>query len=97
MTVNDRAPHVRVRIIDVSEGTAERIGTKDDGTAPVRNRVGPEIDLGPRSTGTTMDLDRPAVCLHHRGDGLRLLGREVTGRNRAGSRQPPPRHLPVGP
>ena len=34
--VEDRGPHVRGRIIDVSPRTAERLGMKEDGTAPVR-------------------------------------------------------------
>ncbi|MGG5822850.1 septal ring lytic transglycosylase RlpA family protein [Falsiroseomonas sp. HW251] len=35
VTINDRGPYARGRIIDVSEGTAQRIGMKEDGTAPV--------------------------------------------------------------
>jgi rare lipoprotein A len=35
VTVNDRGPHVKGRIIDLSEEAAEAIGLKD-GTAPVK-------------------------------------------------------------
>lgn len=35
VTVRDRGPHARGRILDVSPGTAERLGRKEDGVAPV--------------------------------------------------------------
>jgi rare lipoprotein A len=35
VTIEDRGPFVRGRIIDVSPATAERLGMKEDGTAPV--------------------------------------------------------------
>ena len=35
VTVRDRGPHAPGRIVDVSPGTAERLGMKDDGVAPV--------------------------------------------------------------
>jgi len=34
--VNDRGPHARSRIIDLSRGAAQRLGMTDDGTARVR-------------------------------------------------------------
>jgi rare lipoprotein A len=35
VTVRDRGPHARGRILDVSPGTAERLGMKEDGVAAV--------------------------------------------------------------
>jgi rare lipoprotein A len=46
VTVRDRGPHAPGRILDVSPGTAERLGMKDDGVAPVE--VTPEA---PRTGG----------------------------------------------
>lgn len=34
--IEDRGPYVRDRVIDVSPRTAERLGMKEEGTAPVR-------------------------------------------------------------
>ncbi|WP_328805617.1 septal ring lytic transglycosylase RlpA family protein [Sabulicella rubraurantiaca] len=38
VTIRDRGPFRRGRIIDVSPRTAERLGMKEDGTAPVEVR-----------------------------------------------------------
>ena len=35
VTVRDRGPHARGRILDVSPDTADRLGMKEDGVAPV--------------------------------------------------------------
>ena len=39
LTVNDRGPFVRGRIVDVSVGAAGRLGMISSGTAPVRVQV----------------------------------------------------------
>lgn len=39
VTVNDRGPHVKGRIVDVSKRAASKIGLLDAGVAPVRLRV----------------------------------------------------------
>ena len=39
--VNDRGPHVKGRIIDLSRSAAEAIGLTDDGVAPVRIEARP--------------------------------------------------------
>jgi rare lipoprotein A len=44
--INDRGPHARGRIIDLSRAAAQRIGLKKDGTARVRVEASP---LSPRS------------------------------------------------
>lgn len=36
VTVNDRGPYVRGRVLDLSRAAAQRLDFKDDGTAPVR-------------------------------------------------------------
>lgn len=35
VTINDRGPHVRGRVVDVSEGVARRLGMREQGTAEV--------------------------------------------------------------
>jgi rare lipoprotein A len=37
--INDRGPHVKNRIIDVSGAAAEKLGMKDDGIGDVRVEV----------------------------------------------------------
>jgi rare lipoprotein A len=39
VTVNDRGPHVKGRIIDLSRSAAHKIGVDDAGVAPVKLRV----------------------------------------------------------
>jgi len=46
--INDRGPFVSGRVIDVTQGAAERLGMIAAGTAPVRVSV---VDGGPRLTG----------------------------------------------
>lgn len=36
VTINDRGPYVGGRVIDVSEGVADRLGMRREGTAPVQ-------------------------------------------------------------
>jgi rare lipoprotein A len=39
VTINDRGPYIRGRIIDVTIGTAERLGFRSRGVAPVKVEV----------------------------------------------------------
>lgn len=39
VTINDRGPFIRGRIIDVTRGTAERLGFRSRGVAPVKVEV----------------------------------------------------------
>jgi peptidoglycan lytic transglycosylase len=41
VTINDRGPHARGRIIDLSQAAAQKIGLKKDGTARVRVEASP--------------------------------------------------------
>jgi rare lipoprotein A len=51
VTINDRGPFVRGRIIDLSRGAARAIGMLGAGVAPVRLEVvGQDIDGGARSS-----------------------------------------------
>jgi rare lipoprotein A len=47
VTVNDRGPYVRGRVIDLSRRAAERLGMKKQGTATVRIEVLPEREDAP--------------------------------------------------
>lgn len=57
VTVRDRGPHARGRIVDVSPGTAERLGMKDAGVAAVEvaplegPRTGGGAEPGPAAGG----------------------------------------------
>ena len=48
--INDRGPHAKGRIIDLSRAAAQRIGLKKDGTARVR------VEASPRSPGSQTAL-----------------------------------------
>jgi rare lipoprotein A len=39
VTINDRGPYIRGRVIDVTIGTAERLGFRQRGVAPVKVEV----------------------------------------------------------
>lgn len=57
VTVRDRGPHARGRIIDLSPGTAERLGMKGEGVAPVEvapmavPRAGGQAEQGSPASG----------------------------------------------
>ncbi len=44
VTINDRGPYIRGRIIDVTIGTAERLGFRSRGVAPVKVEVLRHLD-----------------------------------------------------
>src|SRR2546428_1350827 len=50
VTITDRGPHAKGRIIDLSRAAAQRIGLKKDGTARVR------VEASPRSPGSQTAL-----------------------------------------
>ena len=43
VTINDRGPHAKGRIIDLSHGAAQRIGLKKDGTTRVSVEASPRV------------------------------------------------------
>jgi rare lipoprotein A len=43
VTINDRGPHAKGRIIDLSRGAAQRIGLKKDGTTRVSVEATPRV------------------------------------------------------
>jgi rare lipoprotein A len=57
VTVRDRGPHAPGRILDVSPGTAERLGMKGEGVAAVEvapleaPRTGSGAEAGPAASG----------------------------------------------
>ena len=51
--INDRGPHAKGRIIDLSRAAAQRIGLKKDGTARVR------VEASPLSPGSQTALASP--------------------------------------
>ena len=42
VTINDRGPHAKGRIIDVSKGVADKLDMKQDGVAPVKVEAKPD-------------------------------------------------------
>lgn len=46
VTINDRGPFIRGRIIDVTIGTAERLGFRQRGVVPVKVEVLGRVDTG---------------------------------------------------
>lgn len=53
VTINDRGPFIRGRIIDVTRGTAERLGFRSRGVAPVKVEVlKPSKPSKPSSVGS---------------------------------------------